>query len=287
MDSMTPVGLGIALALPLKELAERILGPSADVLGTRFAGWTGENLKRVLASASAKAGPGRANPRVTRAVLEEGALTDDIVAAEYFGGMLAAAVSDDGRNDSALPHVALIRAMSIPEIRLHFMVYYGLVRWAFHSQASEDNWWNDRLVVLSAKDVATAMQHQARCEETAVMAICSLRQHQLIAPRYSVNLTHVSDGTAPFAARGVAVVPTRWGLELFGRALGFPTVSPTFLASLDVTRATLGCRDCVPDDFSVKNRVSEFHDGADSRSQLDEFEARLEDCESAIQDLDK
>jgi len=43
-----------------------------------------------------------ANLRVTRDVIWNGAVTDDEVCAEYFGGILAASRTEDGKDDSAI-----------------------------------------------------------------------------------------------------------------------------------------------------------------------------------------
>src|SRR5438046_2288692 len=86
------------------------------------------NVGRIFASAWRKLGarleqPGGVNARVLRAVIAEGAFCDDELAAEYFGGILAAARGEDLSDDRATTFLALVRDMSIYQIRLHYLCY--------------------------------------------------------------------------------------------------------------------------------------------------------------------
>ena len=55
-----------------------------------------------------------------------GACTEDEIGAEYFGGILAASRSDDGRNDDAIQFVEVIKSMSSKQLRLHYVIYNAL-----------------------------------------------------------------------------------------------------------------------------------------------------------------
>lgn len=63
------------------------------------------------------------NLRAARDVLWSGAVTEDEVCAEYFGGMLAAARSKDGKDDGVVHYVDTIKAMSARQIELHYVIY--------------------------------------------------------------------------------------------------------------------------------------------------------------------
>jgi hypothetical protein len=65
----------------------------------------------------------RVNIRAARDVLWNGAITDDEVCAEYFGGMLAAARSEDGKDDGVVHYVDTIKAMSSRQLELHYVIY--------------------------------------------------------------------------------------------------------------------------------------------------------------------
>jgi hypothetical protein len=65
----------------------------------------------------------KVNLRAARDVLWNGAITEDEVCAEYFGGMLAAARSEDGKDDGVIHYVDTIKAMSARQLELHYIVY--------------------------------------------------------------------------------------------------------------------------------------------------------------------
>lgn len=78
------------------------------------------------------------NLRAARDVLWNGAITDDEVCAEYFGGMLAAARSIDGKDDGVVHYVDTIKAMSSRQLELHYLIYHS---WqvALHAENSNIN----------------------------------------------------------------------------------------------------------------------------------------------------
>lgn len=65
----------------------------------------------------------KVNLRTARDVLWNGAITDNEVCAEYFGGMLAAARSEDGKDDAVVHYVDTIKAMSARQLELHYVIY--------------------------------------------------------------------------------------------------------------------------------------------------------------------
>lgn len=65
----------------------------------------------------------KVNLRAARDILWNGAITEDEVCAEYFGGMLAAARSEDGKDDAVVHYVDTIKAMSARQLELHYVIY--------------------------------------------------------------------------------------------------------------------------------------------------------------------
>ena len=65
----------------------------------------------------------KVNLRSARDVLWNGAIADDEVCTEYFGGMLAAARSEDGKDDAVVNYVDTIKAMSARQLELHYVIY--------------------------------------------------------------------------------------------------------------------------------------------------------------------
>lgn len=65
----------------------------------------------------------KVNLRAARDVMWNGAITEDEVCAEYFGGMLAAARSEDGKDDGVVHYVDTVKAMSARQLELHYIIY--------------------------------------------------------------------------------------------------------------------------------------------------------------------
>lgn len=80
-----------------KELLIKILGPTADYLGTgiqEFAQARISNLNKILEKAAKHLGDkinqtGSVPPRVFKEIIENGSLNNDELSAEYYGGILA------------------------------------------------------------------------------------------------------------------------------------------------------------------------------------------------------
>ena len=84
-------------------------------------------LRNVRHKAAAKSGGAVVRPpdRVAFKALTEAAITDDEVAADYLGGVLAASGPE---NDEATPIIALIGRLSSYQLRFHYIVYRELHR---------------------------------------------------------------------------------------------------------------------------------------------------------------
>ncbi len=119
-----------ALALASSPLVLKVLGPTADYIGTGVQAWTEaglKNLRRIFESAEEKLppdpGPGAVPPRVLARVLSEGAYCDDPVATEYLGGVLASSRSEVGRDDRGAAWTALVTRLSSYQLRTHYVLY--------------------------------------------------------------------------------------------------------------------------------------------------------------------
>lgn len=67
-----------------------------------------------------------ANLRVAREVFWNGSYTDESICAEYFGGILAAARSKDGKDDTGVFYVDIIKSLSSGQLKLHYILYRTL-----------------------------------------------------------------------------------------------------------------------------------------------------------------
>ena len=111
-------------------IIQKVLGPTAIEVGKDLRKIYVAGRDRIFSAAHRKIrNPDdgkQANLRVTHGVILNGACTEDEICAEYFGGILAASRSDDGRNDDAIQFVEVIKSMSSKQLRLHYVIYNAL-----------------------------------------------------------------------------------------------------------------------------------------------------------------
>jgi hypothetical protein len=116
-----------------KEVAPRLLGPTADYLGERLLDSVkgALNLSRVFQKAYAKLGSkvdqdGGVPPRVLKAVLEEGPFCDDPLSLEYVSGLLASSRTPEGRDEESLSLLSAVSRLPNTSLLLHFGAYRAL-----------------------------------------------------------------------------------------------------------------------------------------------------------------
>ncbi len=111
-------------------VAQKLFGKTLEEMGDDLNRSYKANRDKLLAKAARKVKDpddgATPNLRVARDVVWNGAVTDDEVCAEYFGGMLAASRSPDGKDDSALIYVDCIKALSSKQLHLHYIIYTAL-----------------------------------------------------------------------------------------------------------------------------------------------------------------
>ena len=104
-------------------LVQRVLGPTADLLGNELADWTERrltNVGRVVENAAKKLPPdadpeGAVAPRVLARIIADGSFCEDDVGVEYLGGVMASSRSGVSRDDRGATLAALIGRMSTYE----------------------------------------------------------------------------------------------------------------------------------------------------------------------------
>ena len=137
-EPFTTVGLGAVGAYLGKDGIQKLLGPTADYLGQGLRDFTQkrmETIGRVFQSAEAKLGerletPGEVPPKVLKAVLDEGSFSNDDLAIEYLGGILASSRTEQGRDDRGARIAKELDALSTYQLRTHYLIY-GTIRSLF------------------------------------------------------------------------------------------------------------------------------------------------------------
>lgn len=122
----------IAIGLPGEWALKQLLGPTFETIGKDLASLYAAGRDRILSTAHRKLRDPddgkRTNLRVTRDVLWNGSFAEDEICAEYFGGILAASRSQDGRDDDTIQYVDVVKSLSASQLRLHYIIYHALNR---------------------------------------------------------------------------------------------------------------------------------------------------------------
>lgn len=111
-------------------IIENVLGPTSKEIGQDIQNLYKKGRELILRKSFQKLknpNDGKtANLRVTRDVFWNGSFTDEAICAEYFGGIIAASRSEDGKNDSGVFYVDIIKSMSSGQLKMHYIIYRTL-----------------------------------------------------------------------------------------------------------------------------------------------------------------
>jgi hypothetical protein len=120
----------ISVAVPGEWALQKVLGPILDEIGSDFQKLYSAGRDKIVQAALRKIKSpedgARANLRVARDVFWNGSFTDEGICAEYFGGILAASRSKDGKNDLGVFYVDIIKSMSSGQLKMHYLIYRTL-----------------------------------------------------------------------------------------------------------------------------------------------------------------
>lgn len=130
-EPLTTVGLGAVAAYLGKDGIQKLLGPTADYLGQGLRDFTQKRVQtigQIFQKAEAKLGakldtPGEVPPKVLKAVLDEGSFSNDSLAIEYLGGILASSRTEYGRDDRGARISKVMDALSTYQLRTHYLIY--------------------------------------------------------------------------------------------------------------------------------------------------------------------
>lgn len=131
---MTDPITAAALAYVSKDFLAKLLGPTAEYLGSGLKDYTQiriKNIGRIFKKAEAILGEkinesGEVPPKVLRKVIDEGSFIDDELSAEYFGGILASSRSNNIRDDRGACFINSVEGLSVYQIRTHYIFYMGI-----------------------------------------------------------------------------------------------------------------------------------------------------------------
>lgn len=197
-------------------VAQQLFGKTLAEMGDDLNKVYKANRDKLLAKAAAKVDDpndgAKPNLRVARDVIWNGAVTDDEVCAEYFGGLLAASRSADGKDDSALIYVDCIKALSSKQLHLHFVIYSSL----------------QGLLLKAGKNINPGMQDELSQTEVWFSQI-ELKARLGLNPSVDLNILHRQGLVNAYATNNHVVGekslpytkanPTTFGVLLYAAAL--------------------------------------------------------------------
>lgn len=120
----------LSVSLPGEWALKKAFGPVLDELGEDMKRLYAVGRDKIFSAAYKKIKDPedgkKANLRVTRDVLWNGAFTDNSICAEYFGGILASSRSSDGKDDGSVHYVDTVKSLSSAQLELHYQIYKAL-----------------------------------------------------------------------------------------------------------------------------------------------------------------
>lgn len=197
-------------------LAQQLFGKTLAEMGEDLSNVYKNNRDKLLVKAAKKVvdpnDGAKPNLRVARDVLWNGSVTDDEVCAEYFGGLLAASRSPDGKDDSSLIYVDCIKALSSKQLHLHYVIYSSLEALLFKA---------GKIVNPAVQDELSQQQVWfATNELTNVLSLnpfvdLNILHRQGLVSTYATSSHIVGDKALPYTQ----AQPTTFGVLLFAAAL--------------------------------------------------------------------
>jgi hypothetical protein len=230
-EPLTTVGVGAIAAYLGKDGLTKLLGPTADYLGhelKEFAQKRINNVGNIFKNAQDKLGDridksGAIPPKVLKTIMNEGSYSDDEIAVEYFGGVLASSRSDVLRDDRGARIAKAVDNLSSYQLRCHYLIYSTISnvlkgqKYSFHQG-------DDRAkleIFMPLQEFANAMkvsQEEWDNPQLQLHIFGGLEADGLIMGNWGIgpadSLKKVS-GSEKIEGRGVVCTPTITGAELF------------------------------------------------------------------------
>ena len=209
----------------------KLIGPLFDEIAEGWrADYSTRRLKNVNAIgrvAQAKlanrlAETGSVPPRVANRILEEGSWSDEPVMAEYYGGILAAARTPDGRDDRGANWAAIISGLSSFDLYVHYLTYEAVRRLSLGVKINlgDIDVLRQCRLYVPGNELANVLGINDTDESffrVVVPTVLSLRREGLLGDWYRMGVKEHLDLQASDVRSnlGVVLTPSHAGIELF------------------------------------------------------------------------
>lgn len=133
-EPITTVGLGAIAAYLGKDGISKILGPTAEYLGNELQEFTRKrisNVGQIFSNAEKKLGDkvnetGSIPPKVLKTIINEGSYSEDSIALEYFGGVLASSRTEFSSDDRGARIAKALDNLSCYQLKCHYLLYSSI-----------------------------------------------------------------------------------------------------------------------------------------------------------------
>lgn len=225
MDPISTVGAGLAV-IGSKDILVKILGPTADYVGgevKNFVTKCNVNLDNIFIRAQKKLDnrideDGQVSPRVLKHVIDEGRFCEDSIVADYYGGVLASSKSEIERDDRGVAVLAIIKSLSVYQLRLHY-IFYSLVHSMYKGKGKSlgtDCTQMSIYIPVSVYLEAMSFSSSENAVAILVHSVEGLVRSSLVESNFSYCSKEHLAKTFPAATEpGVIMAPSVFGAEVF------------------------------------------------------------------------
>ena len=267
MPEPTTVGLAALVAYLSKDGVAKILGPTAEYLGGQFKEFTQkriENVGKIFSNAEKKLGDkldrsGQVPPKVLRTIINEGSYSDDVIAVEYFGGVLASSRTEVGRDDRGSRLAKMIDNLSAYQIRSHYLIYSTIAE-LFSNNGNSFNTDENRRkmrLFIPSQDYLKAMEFTQ--QEWNDGHIVTHILHGLAADGFISDIWQFGGQeflkkiVSGISSHGIICRPTTLGAELLLWAFGHSDKDLDFLLTDEFSPEIEGIPKSVPNAVATKD----------------------------------
>lgn len=219
----------------------RLLGPLADEMGaTLVAKYRVSNVQRVARRAAEKVAldvDGAVPARVAAAVFDAAQWAEEEFVTEYLSGVLAAARTPDGRDDSAVAWTALVARMPTAAIKLHHALYVAFHTLVAGMKVESLNQLTDRDFYVSAQAAMDLLEDTSEDGTFTQDAVHLLQAEGLIATQGWGTVDYLQGIYRPrqFPEAGLVFRAAPRGMLLILQAFGLSSVDPESIVRSDLS----------------------------------------------------
>ncbi|UQA51019.1 hypothetical protein [Vibrio sp. ED002] len=227
-EPIATLGGAAVVAYLSKDGVSKLLYLTAEYLGGEMKTLVEKsqrNIVSVFKKAEKKCGTkidqeGTVNARVMKHVYDEARFSDDELLAEYFGGVLASARTEDGIDDRGVYYSQIVKSMSSYQLRCHYFFYY--LMW-YNSKGMDlnlnSNIDRDKLTIVAPiKCYEETFKSNSKQNEMPFIAhsLSGLAKADLIGESFALqNPEDLKKKNIEVDQFAFVIQPTITGLELF------------------------------------------------------------------------